>query len=163
MWAPLVALQTSKRYSISCHTRPRTSGVTDAATSLIRVSSAGCCEYEHCTRPASHIPRNKNPGVSGPESAIFCKSLGVTLDTLRAQLLALPPSLPSHHYPQFHQPRDGKLGEFVLHLTPVSCVRRVSFQQYNHLKPHHDFWDTLYILNELKDCPLLKKYSAPWS
>jgi hypothetical protein len=35
MWAPLVALQTSKQYSISWHIRPRTSGVTDAADQLI--------------------------------------------------------------------------------------------------------------------------------
>jgi hypothetical protein len=39
---------------------------------------------------------------------------------VRAQLLALPP------------------------LLQISTVPSVSFQQYNHLKPHHDFWNTLY-------------------
>jgi hypothetical protein len=113
------------------------------------VTSVDCCECEHCRRFPSHIPRNKNPGMSGPESAIFCKSLSEWASPwIRCARNCLP-SLPPHHYPQFHQPRDGKLGEFVFHLTPVSCVCRVSFQQYNHLKPQHDFWDTVFTLSYL--------------
>jgi hypothetical protein len=64
MFTPLVALQASKRHSISCHTRPRTSAVADAAApwlapetasqgSWLAVSSSECCEYEHCTWFAS--------------------------------------------------------------------------------------------------------------
>jgi hypothetical protein len=36
--------------------------------SWFAVLSVECCEYEHCRQFASHTPRNKNPGVSGPES-----------------------------------------------------------------------------------------------
>jgi hypothetical protein len=135
-------------------------GVTDAATSLIRwwqmqqlpwfaVSSVECWEYEHCRRFVSHTPRNKNSGVSDLESAIFSKSLGEWASPLIRCARNCLPSLPPLQYLQFHQPRGGKLGEFVFHLTPVSCVCRVSFQQYNHLKPHHDFRDTLYFISSL--------------
>jgi hypothetical protein len=63
------------------------------------VSGVECCECGHCTRFASHTPRYRNPGVSGPESAVCCKSLGEWASPLircaRNCLPSLPTTIPS--------------------------------------------------------------------
>jgi hypothetical protein len=83
------------------------------------VSSVECCEYEHCRRFASRTPRNKNPGVSGPESVILNKWASPWVRCARKCL----PSLPPYHYPQFHQLRDGKLClSFIWHLFHASVM-----------------------------------------
>jgi hypothetical protein len=127
-------------------TNNRCSNFPDSLFQVLNVVNTNTVE---CRRFASRTPRNKNPGVSSPERTIFCISLGEWASPwIRCARNRLP-SLHPHHHPQFHQPRDRKLGEFVFHLTPVSCVCCVSFQQYNDSKPHHYFWDTLYFVDFL--------------
>jgi hypothetical protein len=68
MCAPLVARQTSSRYSTTCHTRPRTSGVTDAIAAPIRCFNSGvpnrcvatpwCVARDH--EVCREIKKNKN-------------------------------------------------------------------------------------------------------
>jgi hypothetical protein len=68
MWAPLVALQTYKPYCIYCHSRTRTSGVTDAAASLNHCFECWMLWMRTLWTIYFTYPRNKNPGMSGPES-----------------------------------------------------------------------------------------------
>jgi hypothetical protein len=106
-----VALQTSKRYSISCHTQPRTLTLPEAEA----VSSVQCCEYEHCWWFTSHatgkeIQRCQVRRAWGPlrpsitPSPVQCKCLikkyPNSAGVVRRRNCV--PSLHPLHYFQFH-------------------------------------------------------------